>query len=121
MYALGQYASDSTTFDINKFNEATEAIVSGAVPFILSFTQDSELDKNLKSLMIVNDETLDKFEQIIELITKFDQLSKIAVLSKVSNIGLEGISNEAEYIKVIIGKFADIDAEEIKKTESSLN
>ena len=121
MYALGQYASDSTTFDINKFNDATEAIVSGAVPFILSFTQDSELDQNLKSLMIVNDETLDKFEQIIELITKFDQLSKIAVLSKVSNIGLEGISNEAEYIKVIIGKFADIDAEEIKKAESSLN
>ena len=121
MYALGQYASDSTTFDINKFNEATEAIVSGAVPFILSFTQDSELDKNLKSLMIVNDETLDKFDQIIKLIKKFDQLSKIAVLSKVSNIGLEGISKEAEYIKVIIGKFADIDAEEIKKAEKSLN
>ena len=121
MYALGQYASDSTTFDINKFNEATEAIVSGAVPFILSFTQDSELDKNLKSLMIVNDETLDKFDQIIKLIKKFDQLSKIAVLSKVSNIGLEGISKEAEYIKVIIGKFADIDDAEIKKAEKSLN
>ena len=121
MYALGQYASDSTTFDINKFNEATEAIVSGAVPFILSFTQDSELDKNLKSLMIVNDETLDKFDQIIKLIKKFDQLSKIAVLSKVSNIGLEGISKEAEYIKVIIGNFADIDDAEIKKAEKSLN
>ena len=121
MYALGQYASDSTAFDINKFNEATEAIVSGAVPFILSFTQDSELDKNLKSLMIVNDETLDKFDQIIKLIKKFDQLSKIAVLSKVSNIGLEGISKEAEYIKVIIGKFADIDDAEIKKAEKSLN
>ena len=121
MYALGQYASDSTAFDINKFNEATEAIVSGAVPFILSFTQDSELDKNLKSLMIVNDETLDKFDQIIKLIKKFDQLSKIAVLSKVSNIGLEGISKEAEYIKVIIGKFADIDDEKIKKAEKSLN
>ena len=121
MYTLGQYASDSTTFDVNKFNEATEAIVSGAVPFILSFTKDSELDKNLKSLMTVNDKTLDKFEQIIELIKKFDQLSKIAVLSKVSNIGLEGISKEAEYIKVIIGKFADIDTKEIKKAESSLN
>ena len=121
MYALGQYASDSTTFDINKFNEATEAIVSGAVPFILSFTQDSELDKNLKSLMIVNDETLDKFDQIIKLIKKFDQLSKIAVLSKVSNIGLEGISKEAEYIKIIIGKFVDIDDAEIKKAEKSLN
>ena len=121
IYALGQYASDSTTFDVNKFNEATEAIVSGAVPFILSFTQDSELDKNLKSLMIVNDETLDKFDQIIKLIKKFDQLSKIAVLSKVSNIGLEGISKEAEYIKVIIGKFADIDDAEIKKAEKSLN
>ena len=121
MYVLGQYASDSTAFDINKFNEATEAIVSGAVPFILSFTQDSELDKNLKSLMIVNDETLDKFDQIIKLIKKFDQLSKIAVLSKVSNIGLEGISKEAEYIKVIIGKFADIDDAEIKKAEKSLN
>ena len=121
MYALGKYTSDSTTFDANKFNEATEAIVSGAVPFILSFIKDSELDKNLKSLMTVNDKTLDKFEQIIELIKKFDQLSKIAVLSKVSNIGLEGISKEAEYIKVIIGKFADIDAKEIKKAESSLN
>ena len=121
MYALGQYASDSTTFDINKFNEATEAIVSGAVPFILSFTKNSELDKNLKSLMTVDDKMLGEFDQIIKLIKKFDQLSKIAVLSKVSNIGLEGISKEAEYIKVIIGKFADIDAEEIKKAEKSLN
>ena len=121
MYALGQYASDSTTFEINKFNEATEAIVSGAVPFILSFTKNSELDKNLKSLMTVDDKMLGEFDQIIKLIKKFDQLSKIAVLSKVSNIGLEGISKEAEYIKVIIGKFADIDAEEIKKAEKSLN
>jgi len=121
MYTLGQYASDKTTFDMEKFDEATEAILTGAIPFISEFVKDSELDKNLQNLMSVNDKMLDKFDQIIKLIEKFDKLSKIAVLSKISNIGLKGIVQEAEYIKVIIGKFGDIDNKEIKKAEKSLN
>ena len=116
MYTLGQYASDKTTFDIEKFDEATEAILTGAIPFISEFVKDSELDKNLQNLMSVNDKMLDKFDQIIKLIEKFDKLSKIAVLSKISNIGLKGIVKEAEYIKVIIGKFGDIDNKEIYTT-----
>ena len=121
MYTLGQYASDKTDFDIEKFDEATNAIINGAVPFIKEFIKDSDLDKILKDLIVVNDKTLEKFDQIIKLIEKFDKLSKLAVLSKLSNIGLKGISQEAEYIKVIIGKFGDIKDKEIKKAEKSLN
>ena len=121
MYTLGQYASDKTTFDMEKFDEATNAIINGAVPFLKEFIKDSDLDKILKDLIVVNDKTLEKFDQIIKLIEKFDKLSKIAVLSKISNIGLKGIVQEAEYIKVIIGKFGDIDNKEIKKAEKSLN
>ena len=75
----------------------------------------------LNKELIYIDKLLDNFDKVIKLIEKFDKLNKIAVLSKVSNIGLQGITKESEYIKLIIGKLSDIDGKEIKKAESSLN
>lgn len=121
MYTLGQYASNKTTFDTEKFNEATNAIINNAVPFIEEFKKDGKLDKALQVMITIDDKKLEKFDQVIKFIKKFDELSKIAVLSKLSNLGLKGISEEADYIKTIIEKFASIDEKKIKKAKESLS
>lgn len=80
-----------------------------------------KLDVSLDDIIDIKDDVLKKLDKTIELIKKFDQLSKVGAIAKLSNIGLEAISREAELINVIIGKFSDVKKEQIESAQSSID
>ena len=82
--------------------------------------ENGEIDKGFGNLFEIDKTALSKIDTMILIIERLNKLSKMSVVSKISNVGLSAIEVSADKIIVIINKLSNIEEGDIDKAKEAV-
>ena len=105
----------------NNVDKYKSLIEENICDLLTVFQEDSALSESLKSLLIIEDDKLKQINNIVEVIKKLSDLSKIIIAAKFAEAGFEALEKGADSIYNIINKFSKIKQEDIDKLQDAIS